>query len=373
MLNRRDHGMGLALSGGGFRATLFHLGAVWRLNEMAMLPEIDRISSVSGGSVMSGLMAAQWERLTFQDNIAIDFGDVIVSPIWDFCSRHIDWPAFLLGVVSGTWQLERAYRKHLTGESELQHLPEYPDFIFNAAHIETGRNCTLSKKGLHIWRIGDVEIPNLSLAKAIAASSACPPMFPAVTLKLDAGEFREAKYSDLFHRNDLKSHISLTDGGAYDNLGVHAIRKCRTMLVSDGSAPLHATHGRRFARQFNHRVMRPMEAAIEQTRAIRRHELMNQLQGPHKTGALWTAKTNVGSYPIETPFTIHAEWNEHLASVRTRLNPFTDDEKARLINWGYVMCDLSIRSYYCTELAPPESLPFPEFDFATPPPDANLQ
>ena len=275
MLNRKDHGMGLALSGGGFRATLFHLGAVWRLNEMAMLPEIGRISSVSGGSILSGLMSVQWERLTFENNIAINFEDVIVSPLWDFCSRHIYWPAFLLGTVSGTWQLERAYRKHLTGESELQHLPEHPEFFLNAAHIETGRNCTLSKEGLHIWRIGDIEIANLPLAKVIAASSACPPMFPAVTIKLDASKFREAKYSDLFHRNDLKSHISLTDGGAYDNLGVHAIRKCHTMLVSDGSAPLQPTHGKRFARQFNHRIMRPMETAIEQTRAIRRNELMN--------------------------------------------------------------------------------------------------
>ena len=371
MLNRKDHGMGLALSGGGFRATLFHLGAVWRLNEMAMLSEIGRISSVSGGSILSGLMAVRWGRLTFQDNIASNFEDVIASPIWDFCSRHIDWPALLLGLVSGTWQLERVYRKHLTGSSELQHLPEYPDFIFNAAHIETGRNCTLSKEGLHIWRIGDIEIPSLSLAKVIAASSACPPIFPAVTLNLDASEFREVKYSDLFHRNDLKSHISLTDGGAYDNLGVHAIRKCHTVLVSDGSAPLQPTHGKRFARQFNHRVMRPMETAIEQTRAIRRHELMNQLQGPHKTGSLWTAKTDINNYPIRSPFPIKSEWNEHLAAVRTRLNPFTDEEKARLINWGYIMCDLSIRSYYRTEKVPPNSLPFPDVHFGSLPADTK--
>jgi len=42
---------GLALSGGGFRATLFHLGAFWRLNELGYLPNLDRVSSVSGGSI----------------------------------------------------------------------------------------------------------------------------------------------------------------------------------------------------------------------------------------------------------------------------------------------------------------------------------
>ena len=64
---------GLALSGGGFRATLFHLGAVWRLNEMALLPEIGQISSVSGGSILAGLMAVRWSRLNFQDGIASNF------------------------------------------------------------------------------------------------------------------------------------------------------------------------------------------------------------------------------------------------------------------------------------------------------------
>ncbi len=35
-------GIGLALSGGGFRATLFHLGSLWRLNELGYLPKLDR-------------------------------------------------------------------------------------------------------------------------------------------------------------------------------------------------------------------------------------------------------------------------------------------------------------------------------------------
>ena len=46
--------MGMALSGGGFRATLFHLGALRRLNELNILREIDTFSSVSGGSIING-------------------------------------------------------------------------------------------------------------------------------------------------------------------------------------------------------------------------------------------------------------------------------------------------------------------------------
>ena len=361
------HRTGLALSGGGFRATLFHLGAIWRLNEMAMLPEIERFSSVSGGSILAGLLAVRWSKLRFQDGVSVNFGEEIVNPIWQFCSKNIDHAAVAFGLVAGTWKLEQSYRRHLVGESALRDLPEEPKFIFNAVHIETGRNCTLSKAGLHTWRLGDIEIPNLEVSKAVAASSACPPFFPAVTLDVDPSGFVKTEHADLFQRSDLKSRLSLIDGGAYDNLGVHAIRNCATILVSDGSAPLHATRGGRFARQFDHRIIRPMATAVEQTRAVRRSQIVSNFQSGRKEGTLWYANTDIHNYPIRSPFTIEPEWRHHFGAVRTRLNAFTDAEKSRLINWGYIMCDLSIRSYYRREKAPPCELPFEDFAFLAPP------
>ena len=46
-----DDQIGLALSGGGFRATLFHLGVVRFLFENDQLKPIKLVSAVSGGSV----------------------------------------------------------------------------------------------------------------------------------------------------------------------------------------------------------------------------------------------------------------------------------------------------------------------------------
>ena len=57
---------------------------------------------------------------------------------------------------------------------------------------------------------------------------------------------------------------------------------------------------------------------------------------------------------------IKPEWRDHFGAVRTRLNAFT---LPRLINWGYVMCDLS-RSYFRREKAHPVRLPFQEFHFS---------
>src|SRR5438105_3118924 len=54
-------GIGLALSGGGYRAALFHLGGLRRLNELGILQQITTISSVSGGSIMSAHLATRLE------------------------------------------------------------------------------------------------------------------------------------------------------------------------------------------------------------------------------------------------------------------------------------------------------------------------
>ena len=74
-------GVGLALSGGGFRATLFHLGSLWRLNELGWLPKLTRITSVSGGSITAGVLGYRWKRLNFDDSgIATNFIEEIAVP-----------------------------------------------------------------------------------------------------------------------------------------------------------------------------------------------------------------------------------------------------------------------------------------------------
>ena len=62
MPSAREPGVGVALSGGGFRATLFHLGALWRLNELGWLPRFSEVTSVSGGSIAAAYLALNWKR-----------------------------------------------------------------------------------------------------------------------------------------------------------------------------------------------------------------------------------------------------------------------------------------------------------------------
>jgi NTE family protein len=62
-----DKGIALCLSGGGYRAMLFHLGTLWRLNELGYLKKLNRISSVSGGSITAVVLGYHWDKLAFND------------------------------------------------------------------------------------------------------------------------------------------------------------------------------------------------------------------------------------------------------------------------------------------------------------------
>ena len=78
------------LQGGGYRSTLFGLSSLWRLNDAGLLGRLDRITSVSGGSILSGVLAHRWRDLQFADGRAANFLTVLEVPVQDFCSHTID-------------------------------------------------------------------------------------------------------------------------------------------------------------------------------------------------------------------------------------------------------------------------------------------
>jgi len=69
-------GIALALSGGGFRAMLFHTGVLIRLNELGLLKEVSRVSSVSGGAISAAYLGLIWKRLTWKDGVATNLRDI---------------------------------------------------------------------------------------------------------------------------------------------------------------------------------------------------------------------------------------------------------------------------------------------------------
>lgn len=60
---QRELKLGLALSGGGFRASLFHLGVLAKMAELDMLRHVEVISTVSGGSIVGAAYYLHVRRL----------------------------------------------------------------------------------------------------------------------------------------------------------------------------------------------------------------------------------------------------------------------------------------------------------------------
>src|SRR5262247_1318438 len=84
--DRQDRGLtegiALCLSGGGYRAMLFHAGSLWRLNEAGYFRKLDRISSVSGGSIISAVLGMNWKKLAVDGSgVASKYGSLVVGPI----------------------------------------------------------------------------------------------------------------------------------------------------------------------------------------------------------------------------------------------------------------------------------------------------
>lgn len=341
---------GLAFSGGGFRATLFHLGALWRLNELGYLPKIDRISSVSGGSIATGLLAVKWHRLQWVNDVATNFREEIVAPLREFCSLSIDAPAIGQGALL-PWRdvseiIERQYREHLFGTATIQDLPARPRFIFNSTNFMTGVDFRFSKPYAGDYRIGQIPEPRFTVALAVTASSAFPPFLSPVIRPVDPNLFQRVDGADLFDNKEYRKRLFLTDGGAYDNLGLETLEKrCKTLLVSDAGAPFRPSPDPGTA--WHTQTLRAFDIATAQARALRKRRLISDYQdttNPRK-GAYWGITTKISDYQLPSALPVGADATQYLSSIRTRLNPFSEAEQCRLINGGYALCDAAIRKH----------------------------
>ena len=124
--------IGLALSGGGFRATLYHLGMIRYLRDADLLTSVTHITSVSGGSVLAAHLALNWDRYCGD---AHDF-ESAAQELFDFVQLDVRnrilrrYPFALAGgtavrltrmtsrrALTRTVLLEQHYQHHLFGDT----------------------------------------------------------------------------------------------------------------------------------------------------------------------------------------------------------------------------------------------------------------
>ena len=345
-----EDGIGLALSGGGYRAMVFHVGALIRLNEVGLMRKIKRISSVSGGSITAGVLGTSWKDLKFNNDVAVNF-DVVVERVRQMADTTVDAGAIIGGILlpgSISDRVAKAYDKTLFNGAKLDDLPDdfqpgNPRFVINATNIQTAALWRFSRNYMGDYLVGLVERPNVSLAAAVAASSAFPPVLSPSELDIEQPVVNTP--GAYLHKEPYTKTAILSDGGVYDNLGLETIAKrYTTLLVSDAGqkiAPEPNPH-----RDWARHSLRVLDTVDNQVRSLRKRHLIDSYERKDHTGTYWGIRTSFADYKLtDDPLKCLTRNPIPLAEIPTRLEAMPRDVQDRLMNWGYAICDAALRAH----------------------------
>jgi NTE family protein len=354
-------GTALCLSGGGYRAMLFHLGALWRLYQAGLLKSLQRISSVSGGSITAATLALRWSRLSFDPaRVEVDFVPEVVTPVRRLASETIDADAIIFGLALPGRVGDRvadAYDNYLFHGATLQSLPDSPRFVINATNVQSGALWRFMKPYMRDYRVGEVRAPSIPLSHAVAASSAFPPVLSPFELRLNENDYTPNSGHDL-QRKPYTTHVYLTDGGVYDNLGLEtAWKNYETVLVSDGGGKLQPEEEPKS--DWARHAYRVLDLVDNQVRSLRKRQLIDSLKSRIRKGAYWGIRTNIADYGLADALPAAFSRTLALAETPTRLKRLDDRVQERIINWGYAVCDAALRKHVDSTITRPGGYPYP--------------
>ena len=337
--------IGLCLSGGGYRAMVYHVGALVRINEFGFLPRIQEIASVSGGSITAAALALSWSSLNFDRNgRAKNLAEAFVIPVIRLAGIPIDVRAILVGLLPGfsaAAEIAKAYDRHLFHGATLQDLPDRPRFTFMATNLQTGSNWRFAKGYAADYRVGRINQPTLPLSGVVAASSAFPPFLSPVRLAFGPRTVQPMEGADL-HKPPFTEGAVLTDGGVYDNLGLERVwRRCRTILVSNAgrSTPVLGAPSGRWVGQ----IFRTLDLVQQQAENSRKRILFGMHNLKQREVAFWSIDTPIHAYGLPDAAFLEVEQTSRASNMRTRFNHFAPSEVTLLLQTGYAGADASLR------------------------------
>ncbi len=342
-------GIALCLSGGGFRASIFHLGVLRRLNELGVLSKVNTIASVSGGSIISAHLATMINNWPEEGAVIEKWEERIAVPFRKFVQKDICTIPLLKGWLPWNWfrstvqvkALADAYSKRLT-KLDMPDLPAEPQFVFCATDLIYGVNWEFSRQRVGDWQAGYTEpSPNFPVATSVAASSCFPPLFRPMKLPFTSDKLEKGGFKPENTRKKLNSEILLTDGGVYDNMGLEPVWKDHArVLVSDGGAPFKSKESKTAASQ----VQRVIDVVGKQSISLRKRWLISSYIKKIMHGVYLGIGSSPHSYGDYEGYSKALAWKS-IAEIRTDLNRFTDPEISILENHGYLLADAAIQEY----------------------------
>jgi NTE family protein len=311
----------LALSGGGYRASVFHLGVLARLAREDQLENVTFLSTVSGGSLVTGLVFAlngnAWptSRQYLEKVLPAARKIFTTTDMQKSLLQSVSQNLFLL-FGNRAQALSRLIQEKWGVTASLKQLPQSPRWMINATCYETGKNWRFEQ-----FRMGDYlfgysnDTDRVKIADAMAASAGFPGLIGA--LELDVAPMKWFEYVTSVNAGDevgdspdkiqarktqpktrlISDKVHLWDGGVYDNHGLEGLHDFRTgwsgkfefLLVSDaagrGGIEQYAPGARAIGRLMTGIMM-------NQVRSLRTRSILERIQSHDDRGVfLQTGKS----------------------------------------------------------------------------------
>jgi len=336
----------LALSGGGVRAIVFHLGVLRLLAERQALEDVYRISTVSGGSLLVGLMLQE-------AGMKWPSSEQFISTVYPslrkkLCKRSLQWGAIseLLRPCNWRYLISRANLLALALQHEwdittrLSDLPLVPEWSINGTTAENGKRFRFKSDSIGDYSLGYAAPGEFLLANALAVSAAFPGGLGPLTLDTKTFQWCKRPSWDVSINEETPVDIGykklhLYDGGVYDNLGLEPFFDAgkgkpkhlgEIIIASDAGAPLK-TGFSLFALNPS-RFKRVADIMADQARALRVRTFSFYIQQEPLRGAYLYINTPVSG--------IHGREAAALAAnFPTTLRQLTLSEFDLLSNHGY--------------------------------------
>jgi NTE family protein len=355
----------VALSGGGFRATLAGIGVLRFLADAGLLGRVRHVSSVSGGSIGNALFARAYPQLKASGFSMEGFVQHVEKPAVD----HISGSSLTVKLARNVWRaigpgnrttlLAWALDDWFFGQLELSELAPDCRFVFNAANLTTGVRFSFERDVIGDWVVGTVKTTDWPHRLSIAA--ACSAGVP--------GFFTPYQPKATFPCQE-RGAPKLVDGGVYENTGTEPLDRlkpeehCLVVLNAGGVFRTGGFGSLPLIRD----LMRSEGLLYRQSTALRMRSLVERFQQWEKRGdqpAPATALRGV-LFGLSTSLAASPEWLEgrpeqspelkdHLARLKTSFAKFTPEDCRQLIYRGWWLTGATLSLYHRDLL--PASLP----------------
>lgn len=279
----KDKNIGLALSGGGHRAAVFHLGILSYLADNDLLDKVHHISTVSGGSVVTALV---YKLNGYKFPTSKEYKEIVLPQLKEYFTDRSLQSRFTLNslwysIIDRHKALSYTLKHNWGIDSCLQDTEAHPLWTINTTTLETGKSWQIEKRRMGDYKLGYIKSPKIDLSDAVAASAGFPFGVGPMSLKTATYNFKPKGF-------EKEKHLLLYDGGVYDNLGLEPLvkqnfsklsKEIDFLLVSDASKPLLGKKTRYFKR-----ASRLMNVSTEQIRSLKKRLFMKFLESNSDKG-----------------------------------------------------------------------------------------